>query len=1751
MPTQEKLLGELKVLKDKRERYYLSLNDMHVLIPHLNTDVTKKAQFVARLANLENVYSGFDHIVNRIHEVNSQLDEGPEKLTDAFTSASQFDTMYYDCKAAATALAPPVVPPTITLNSSVHERPVERNHRPNLPVVQIPPFDGEYDKFPAFKSLYDALIHSQPMLAPIEKFSYLKSLVVGTAANSIVSISFNPESYQVAYDTLVQKYTNQRVVSNHICSKLFSALSKPCTSDSQLHLFLDTFNVHVQALKNAYGGDLGDFLLLFMGLRLLDPMTRQAFENMQAQRNATPTYLDLLKFVQGRVTATELLHSSPPAKPTTYSTYTKPMSKPVPKRAFVASVPSSTFVGNTVQPPSSPTTNARLCACCSGTHRLVECSKFLSMSVPARYDLLKSKKLCFACWGPHPRTECKSKFVCRTCGSRNHHTLLHHVEKPPVSFPFPGSSSAPSNHTPVLPNSLSCTSVVSTATSTSQVLLGTALVKIYDSFNHPHDVRVLLDPGSMLTIMSSSLATRLALPQTSCSVQISGIGGGPPQCASGSVKCTLFSRCNVSSLNVEAVILPKISSNIPSLPVSSTVVQRLANIQLADPHFFKPSSVDLLLGAQYYAAILDPSEPTVVGEPSLIPTIFGSLVIGVASSSHSPEVTCQSFHVSTNPTDVSLDEQLKKFWELEDIKTTIPASDEDIQCENHFQQTHYREETGTYVVRLPFRIHPPPDLGNNVAHAMTRLVKLEHQFNRNPTLKTLYHENLQEYLDNDFMTVAPKPSSYVMTHHGVLKESSTTSKLRVVFSPAERASPSHPSLNDLLLVGPKLQNDINDILVSFRTHRVTLTADVRRMYLAIKLHPEDSAYQQILWRQDPSKPAQHFQINRVCFGVASSPFHALRVIKQLIKDEGHNFPKAAKVLEDNIYVDDVVVGCNSIPEARDLRQQLSGLLAAGGFELRKWSSSHPEVLDDLSLDLLDNPHPMGGTQTRILGIQYDSTEDVFSYHVSPIDTCITKRQVLSQIARIFDLPGFLGPVVVWMKILMQKLWLLGLGWDDPLPDDLLTDWNLFVQEFSSLKTLKIPRHVMDTYVHPPELIGFADASSIAYAAVVYLRVVCSDQRVLVNLIRAKTRVVPVKPVTIPRLELTACHLLASVIDSLAPLCKTLNIQTMYLFSDSTVALAWLKTPPHLLKTFVANRVVGILDLTLPSQWNHVPTDQNPADLGSRGCFPSQIVDNDLWWHGPAFLQSSIDDWPVQTSPSVSIDNVPELKTPPVVCAVAAAEPVDGSLLERFSSLSRAQRVLAWCLRFKRNCQLPAATRLSGPLKITELRHSEICMIKLTQRLHYADVFSAIEKKGKLPYSLASLSPFVSEDILRVGGRIDKSPLPYDARHPYLVSARSHLSILIVRHYHALSLHGGPKLVQHLIQAKFFIPSLRNLTRKVIFQCVPCYRFNAKPRQPYMAELPVSRFEQGRPFIHVGVDLAGPFILKDGQRRNAPLIKAYFAVFVCFSTKAVHLEALTSLSADCFLACFDRFVARRGLPRLVYSDQGTNFKSAARQLDETYQFLESSSDSISDHLAKHSIEWKFNTPANPSANGICEANVRSVKSHLRHVLKDRPLYLLEFITLLCRIEACLNSRPLGVPSNLPEDGIDCLTPGHFLIGGPLLARPEVDWSITPENRLPRWDLLSKVIQHFWSRWKNEYLHSLIQRQKWLNPSVEPKPGDMVLVTSEATSPLQWPLARVLQVFPNSSDNVSRVLSLKTASGVLERPVRKLLILPFCT
>lgn len=355
----------------------------------------------------------------------------------------------------------------------------------------------------------------------------------------------------------------------------------------------------------------------------------------------------------------------------------------------------------------------------------------------------------------------------------------------------------------------------------------------------------------------------------------------------------------------------------------------------------------------------------------------------------------------------------------------------------------------------------------------------------------------------------------------------------------------------------------------------------------------------------------------------------------------------------------------------------------------------------------------------------------------------------------------------------------------------------------------------------------------------------------------------------------------------------------------------------------------------------------------------------------------------------------------------------------------------------------------------------------------------------------------------------------------------------------------------MLSRMVWILNARSVIRSQIFKCLRCFKLRPTNQAPLMGELPTSRVTPAKPFLSTGVDYGGPFTIKMLNFRFVKHIKVYICVFICMVTKAVHIEVATDLTTDAFLECLARFIARRGKCQDIYSDCGTNLVGANTELKRIVKSSIQNSDSNSKicyFASAEGIKFHFNPPAAPHQGGLWESAIKSAKYHLHRVIGNSILTLPEFTTLTVKIEAILNSRPLTPLSNDPTD-FSALTPGHFLVGGPMVSLPEQDFTTIPPNRLKHWQLVKKFHQHIWQRWSSEYLHTLHQRNKWNTRQDNLKVGDLVFIHMPSP-PLQWPLARVTAVYPGN-DGIVRVAQVKTASGTYTRPVVKLFPLPVST
>ncbi|KAH9633686.1 hypothetical protein HF086_009020 [Spodoptera exigua] len=391
--------------------------------------------------------------------------------------------------------------------------------------------------------------------------------------------------------------------------------------------------------------------------------------------------------------------------------------------------------------------------------------------------------------------------------------------------------------------------------------------------------------------------------------------------------------------------------------------------------------------------------------------------------------------------------------------------------------------------------------------------------------------------------------------------------------------------------------------------------------------------------------------------------------------------------------------------AQEAKSQIIALFKRGQFHLRKWVSNHPPLLSDLpSKDCLAGAVSFDNTETstlKILGLQWDPSSDTFGFAIESSDRRCTKRSILSETARIFDPLGFLSPITIQAKCMIQKLWVLGIGWDETPPDDVIRTWNTYRDQLPELAQFKIPRKLTCPDAKSYEIHGFCDSSEVAYGAVVYLRVVQAS-RVNVFLVCSKARVVPLKRISLPRLELCAAVLLSDIYKYVRDIyLSQIKIDNVFMWSDSTIVLSWLRSPSSRWATFVANRVSHIQDITPMECWHHVSSGDNPADICSRGQFPSEILVNSLWWAGPWWLSHDETNWPINstnrpaqlTTGEESIVRAEARKT--VTLTIRAdgesqTEAIIEKLINRFSSLQKLVNILTFVRRFITNCRNPAA-----------------------------------------------------------------------------------------------------------------------------------------------------------------------------------------------------------------------------------------------------------------------------------------------------------------------------------------------------------------------------------------------------------------------------------------------------------------------------
>ena len=1036
-------------------------------------------------------------------------------------------------------------------------------------------------------------------------------------------------------------------------------------------------------------------------------------------------------------------------------------------------------------------------------------------------------------------------------------------------------------------------------------------------------------------------------------------------------------------------------------------------------------------------------------------------------------------------------------------------------------------------------------LPGNRKVAEKRLETLRRKLQSDPDLHREYTKKMESYIESGFAVEIQEDSGgsripeWFLPHHGVVHPQK---KLRVVFDCS--AECQGVSLNEQLLQGPDFLNSLVGVLLRFRQEQVAIAADVEAMFHQVRVERQDQEALKFLWfrKGDLSQKPTEYRMVVHLFGATSSPSVCCYAMRRTAHEaKGEIKQETFDAVLHNFYMDDLLKSVPSEEEAIRLKEELITTLKKGGFNLAKWVSNRESVVEksqESVKELKPNQQPV----ERALGVSWNIEEDSFQFRVVEKEKPLTRRGVLSYIHSLYDPLGFSAPVLLVAKQLLQELCQLKMDWDQEMPSELAKKWLAWKDSLIQIQSVSVARCYSPSVfreVTGRQLHMFSDASEKGYGVAAYLRLT-DEERVHTALVLGKSRVSPAKCVSIPRLELTAAALAAKVSLFIKEELQ-LRIEATVFWSDSTTVLKYLKSPTGRFKVFVANRVAAIKEVSEPSQWRYVPTKQNPADAASRGILPSETSSLQKWVQGPAFLRKEEGEWP--QPPDEGIHTVAGTATK-VEEEEPATESLFDNLIRKYSSWSKLRRVTAWVLRFVRKCRGKGSST-EGELSVEEITEAAKKLVQHVQSGSFEEEIERL-KKGKEVKGrsrLEKLSPMWEEGLLRVGGRLSRAGIPYSAKHPVILPSDSHLSTLIARHQHHQSGHAGVSHVLANLRQEYWILGGRAVIKKVIRSpkdgCAICKRFNTPKSVQKMADLPESRVvSQEPPFSTVGVDYFGPFFVKFKRGTT----KRYGCIFTCFSSRAVHLEVAHSLDTNSFLACFQRFVARRGYPKSVYSDNGTNLVAGCKEIKE--QLDRWNQVHISRELSQKEVQWHFNPPAASHMGGVWERLIRSVRSVLQKVLKEQVVSDEQLLTIMVEAEKVLNDRPLWSPSEDPE--AQPLSPSSLLLMRSNSAMPMGLFSKEDSYARSWWRQANYLVDLFWKRWTREYLPLLQARSKWHKPRDNLQLNDVVLVVDENASRGQWPLGRVMEVYPDKR-GVVRFVDVRMGKSVKRRPIHKLCLL----
>jgi len=1605
-----------------------------------------------------------------------------------------------------------------------------------LPDLKCDYFSGEGStnfQFHTFLSQFKNVVGNRPNLDDATKLTYLKSYVKGYAAKIIQHLQISDVNYKVALNLLTAEFLDEEALIDDLMAKLLKLSPKPDNTFLEMKIFLNEVRCVISDL-NLYNKDFmadncGNLLMSHVVFSKLPVLFRQ-----ELVRKLGCKYPTLKQILDNYIEIVRILTMKKPGVSTEnmLKTNDRPeFQKPTVSRSVTVDDPP-------VPGPDYAGPKARFCKLCSATgHSMLHCKRYDNFA--SRKNRCVTLKLCLKCSSTrHAEQACNAHLShpCLFCKSRSHISALCSKYVPQVIHNHCLNSSNDSNTNFVLP------------TLKVKLAVGDRITT----------VRCLLDSGSQRSYFSSKVLRRLNINNE----------------AQTELMVNTFLNNGSKTFNEIAttIYLPKERDFVIPVLISEDFDLKYCvdglktahdNIskkyKLADRVVKDEVCMDGLLGADVLQCFNSLELVNCMGGKAL-KLESGLVPIGNVDNFLSP-AELEAKYDKRRYEDHSVDQAVVNYvlhpvksncdpldsvlvdssidGKLDDIFSLESIGIKDNETEEKFDEVaKFNEDIklidGNYHVALPWKNNISRVKPNfEVARAVVR--KVVTNLHRDG-LYDSYEAVLEQQVKGDILEPINledlNVDSHVwIPHRPVVKTDSATTKVRIVLNCSCKTGDA-PSLNEAAFPGVNLLNNLLELLIKIRANRYLVMSDIKSAYLMIKLDSDfDRDKFSILWINREGRLVA-YRYKSLVFGYICSPF----VLHHIIRYHLQSYPadECSDFLTNQMYVDNLFYTGSDPNFLRSTYLEAYNRLADGGFELREWASNNADLSAQFEADGRAMVHPENGI--KVLGYRYCAATD--KLRVADFDTdvaqSITKREVLSYAARIFDPLGFVFPITIAAKIFINKLWKAKLGWDDPLDTTLIEEWNRIKLSLDKVPCLSFDRCAYEGAEN--RLVIFCDSSKSAYGFCAYIH---SKENRNFNLIFAKSKVAPKKTKSLPTLELLASFIALKCLPSILSALKG-KITEVTLCVDAQVVLSWILSKNVKSKNiFARNRVVDISKMReeindefgIEVKFRYVPTALNPADLLTRGTsFDELSKQFEFWLHGPDFLRKDI-KWPNEQLNCLSESS--KLLTMSIVSDVKP----DFVPINRFSSLNKLVRVASLVLKFISKLK----RRKETDLELTQ--RARVKLFQLEQSRYFdkeINYLSSSNESLNTPPLVRNLNLYLDDDcLLRSRGRLAQCDhFPEDVRNPIVLPRLSFLTELIISDVHKRCMHMGVATTLACVRkGGFWITKGRAAVRSVLSRCIECKKINAHPfKYPKPNDYVKDKVDFVTPFFHCGIDFTGHFWVKiDDVSR-----KMYLLVFTCLNVRAVHLELLADMSCRSFLLAFIRFCNVHGMPSAVYSDNAQTFLMSMGIIGESC-----TNDEFSNYLIENNIRHVRIPLYSAWIGAAWERMIRTIKSALYKVVGRKQMCYFELITIISDIVNVVNSRPLTYRGN--DDDLEFITPNSFLktdTGRSLVFGGVSGTEIAVPNRKQLVAALEKreaLLDRFKELWYDDYLLSLRETNRDLFQDEwhdRIKVDDVVLISAPNKPRPSWQMGRVAETLRGKDGKVRcvRVVRPDSSDGV---------------